>query len=247
MPHYDINSKFYVRLEGELQGEAYSAEFPTSTMLHMHFGANMNRHFYHWVEDSMKHGTTARGSMVCTDLHGNVTAWDDWHGGRVHEIQFPACDRDSPSTSTVALTLHLESVEQKAESVGSSYDGFRSGREALLIREFSVAIEGLPDTRYARKIEHMTFGAAGTGNTSSPDLTLSLREAHAAGFREWMKTRMTHQKGSVRYLTSDMESLHFDVCFHGLSLESIFPPVPLTPEAMVTVKLRSTGFDFNVD
>lgn len=232
----------FADLGGKGVGALNSADFPTATVLNMNVGTEMSAAFYSWVRDSVKRGMPASGSVVSTDYSRKVLYWDDWDRGQVSQIVFPAADAGSSAALTLNLSIQFRSVKERSDAPGK-YDGYVGPRgKSLLAKNFMLSINGVPDCNHVITVDSMTVGGAGCGKFSIPDLTVTLVERWAAGFRSWQQSG-TRKSGTFQYLAPNMKRV-FELSFGELAVASIAPVVPLNPAATVTVKLRSSTFDF---
>jgi len=232
----------FANLDGVGAGSVNSADIPAQTLLNVNVCNEMTPTFYKWVADSLKCGVAKSGSLVSTDYSRKVIFWDDWIGGQVNTLVFPAVDASSAARLSLSLSMQCKDIRRRSDAPGK-YDGCAGAkRSSLLSKNFKLSIDGIPDCCHVMSVDSMTAGGKTGGKPASPDLSLTIKETHAAGFRTWQQTQ-TRKCGSFSYLTPNMNPI-FELAFGGLVIASISPAVPLNPTALVTVKLHSSTFDF---
>ena len=238
------NTQIFVELGGFAVGSVNSAEFPTSSSLNMKFGRGMSNMFLSWIYNSLKNGTVMDGSVVSTDYAGNVVYWDDWLRGRVSQIVFPAVDATSSAALTISLSVQIASVAQSSSHTGHYGRILSPGQKGFNSNQFKVVIDGVDACKWVSKVDALTVGGIGSGISGSPEMTVTVRESHAANFRTWLSSGNSPRSGSFQYLGPDLH-LVYDLSFQAVTINSISPAAPVSPVAPVTVRLQTSGFEFS--
>ena len=238
-------TKLFAALRDTSVGMLHSADFPFPTLLTMNFGRGMGAPFYDWIQSSLKHGTSIDGSVVSLDYAGKILYWDDWRSGRVSEIVFPGVDAGSAASLTVNLSVQIASVEQRRLGPRDKFNPIQSGRQQVISSSnFRIQIGGLAACNYVSKVGSISVGGVGSGTGGSPELSLTIRESHATDFRNWLHSGNSPKTCCFQYLTPNLQGAIFVLNFQTVVIATITPAAPVNPNSSVTVKLRTSGFDF---
>lgn len=208
-------------------------------------GTGMEPAVYAWIASAWEgKSTRMSGAVVLADYNFQVMARREFHDALLAETALPALDASSKDAAYITLRLAPASV-RASKGGGSVPSALATKQRPWLASNFRLEIPGLDCTR-VRRIEPFRVGtkiatdlrgadlrgSAEPGALQVSDLVVTLPEAYADTWQDWMQSFLVDGKsdeeksGDLVLLGTDLQSEVARVHLSGLGIISAtHPPV----------------------
>jgi hypothetical protein len=240
-------------------------------------GTGMSTDFYDWIKDAFDRQCPSKsGAVVVSNSSFKQIARAPWERGLLAEVSLPALDIYSNDPAELRARIKPEEPKAPGPQAMSPQPLSQAPlcgvmkplqppvRKNWLSNGFSLQIAGLEDAcRRITAVEAITlrvrpcnpFDVRATPfkerseEVDLPDLVITLPEAFAGPFSDWLESGAFEKKGTLSYLSADGKAELFRLDFSGLvafrlAVDKTGPTLGLSRRVKVEMACEPLAFSY---